>query len=172
MTANERKRLYKNILQIAPLDYIKYDKEEAKKMLIEKLSWKDYGGKHHESIFTRFYQGFILPKKFNIDKRKSHLSSLIYSKQMLRKEALEILKQSHYSEKLQKQDLEYVAKKLEFTLPEFEKYIKDNPVSHFYYQTTTYSKVEGLVHPKVAKYYDKLINKAPYIHKAILKLLS
>lgn len=28
----------------------------------------DYGGKHYESIFTRFYQGYILPTKYGLDK--------------------------------------------------------------------------------------------------------
>ncbi|MEI2709148.1 MAG: hypothetical protein V9E96_09070 [Chitinophagaceae bacterium] len=32
--------------------------------------------KHYESVFTRFYQGYILPVKFSIDKRKAHLSNL------------------------------------------------------------------------------------------------
>jgi hypothetical protein len=56
------------------LDLIDYPKQEAKDLLMSKLGWRDYGGKHYESIFTRFYQGYILPRKFGIDKRKVHLS--------------------------------------------------------------------------------------------------
>lgn len=172
MTNREKKSIKKSIYQIAPLDYVDYNKETSKKILIEKLNWKDYGGKHHESIFTRFYQGYILPKKFNIDKRKSHLSSLIYSNQISREEALKELNNEHYPEELMNQDIEYVIKKLDLSIDEFNKYINSKPVSHFHYQTTTYSKIEGLIHPKVGKYYDKLITTVPFIHKIIIKLFS
>ncbi len=167
MTGNQKKILQKSIIQIAPLDYINYDKEAVKKVLIEKLNWKDYGGKHHESIFTRFYQGYILPKKFNIDKRKSHLSSLIYSGKMSREEALKILDKEHYPEHLVNQDIDYVVKKLDISLNYFEKYICSSPKSHFLYKTTTFSKIEGLVYPKIGKYYEKLKFKAPFIEKII-----
>lgn len=70
------------------LDYINYVKDEAKELIQKKLEWRDYGGKHYESIFTRFYQGFILPTKFNVDKRKAHLSNLIFSGQLTKEEAL------------------------------------------------------------------------------------
>ena len=39
------------------LDYLDYDKAAAKQLLIEKFGWVDYGGKHYESVYTRFYQG-------------------------------------------------------------------------------------------------------------------
>ena len=64
------------------LDLVPYVKADVKKLITEKLGWKDYGGKHYESIWTRFYQGYILPKKFGIDKRKAHYSNLICSGQM------------------------------------------------------------------------------------------
>ncbi|MBK8773971.1 MAG: N-acetyl sugar amidotransferase, partial [Chitinophagaceae bacterium] len=51
-----------------------YIKDDVKLLLQKELNWKDYGGKHYESIWTRFYQGYILPVKFGIDKRKAHLS--------------------------------------------------------------------------------------------------
>ena len=49
------------------LNYIPYDKASAKNLIQEEYNWKDYGGKHHESIFTRFYQSYILPYKFGVD---------------------------------------------------------------------------------------------------------
>ena len=70
----------------------------------EKLKWKDYGGKHYESVFTRFYQGYILPKKFNVDKRKAHLSCLICNKNITREEALEKLKMETYPIEKQEED--------------------------------------------------------------------
>ena len=59
------------------LDMIPYKKNEAMKILQTKFNYKPYPYKHYESILTRFYQGFILPEKFNVDKRKVHLSTLI-----------------------------------------------------------------------------------------------
>ena len=50
----------------------------------QNYGWEDYGGKHYESVYTRFYQGWILPHKFGYDKRRMHLSTLICSGQMTR----------------------------------------------------------------------------------------
>ncbi|MDZ7647528.1 MAG: hypothetical protein U5K54_10340 [Cytophagales bacterium] len=58
------------IQSVSPLNLISYNKDLAKEELKKELGWRDYGGKHYESVFTRFYQGYILPQKFNIDKRK------------------------------------------------------------------------------------------------------
>jgi len=106
--------------EIKLLDLIDYRKQEAKALLMSELGWRDYGGKHYESIFTRFYQSYILPRKFGIDKRKAHLSSLILSGQMTREQALAELQQPTYDPQLQEGDKAYVAKKLGFTAAEFE----------------------------------------------------
>src|SRR5688572_29325945 len=71
------------------LNYMNYDKKQAKQEIMAKLDWRDYGGKHYESVFTRFYQGYILPKKFGIDKRKAHLTNLICCGQITREQALQ-----------------------------------------------------------------------------------
>ena len=65
------------IMWIPFLDYFPYNKAEALKLLQREYGYKPYPYKHYESIFTRFYQGYILPKKFGYDKRKVHLSTLI-----------------------------------------------------------------------------------------------
>ena len=103
------------------LNYVEYDKVNAKQMLIERFGWKDYGGKHYESVYTRFYQGYILPKKFNIDKRRAHCSTLICAGQMTRSQALEILNSPQYDDAARENaDKEYVIKKLGITLREFD----------------------------------------------------
>ncbi len=102
------------------LDLVDYNKAEAKALLMRELDWVDYGGKHYESLFTRFYQGYILPRKFGVDKRKAHLSNLILSGQMTRDDALRELQQPPYDELLQERDKAYVRKKLGFTESEFE----------------------------------------------------
>ncbi|NQT13096.1 MAG: N-acetyl sugar amidotransferase [Planctomycetes bacterium] len=97
------------------LDYIDYDKTAAKDILQRELGWRDYGGKHHESVYTRWYQGVFLPLRFGYDKRKTHLSSLICSGQISREAALEQLERPAYDPRLQREDTEYVLKKLQLT---------------------------------------------------------
>jgi N-acetyl sugar amidotransferase len=120
---------------ISVLDYMDYNKENVMDALKEKLEWKYYGGKHYESLFTRFYQGFVLPKKFGIDKRRAHFSTLINSGQMAREDAIDELKKITYPENLQREDFELVCKKLNFTEEELEAYLKRPPISHAIYGT-------------------------------------
>jgi len=114
---------YEFVLGLHPislLDYIPYVKEEAMNILQNKLGWQYYGGKHYESIYTRFFQGYILPHKFGIDKRRAHFSNLICSGQMTRDAALEEMKNDPYPEAMMQEDREYVKKKLGLTEAEFE----------------------------------------------------
>jgi hypothetical protein len=95
-----------------------------------------YEGKHFESIFTRFYQAYILPNKFNIDKRKVHLSNLIITKHINREQALQELKNNKYLNSKQfLQDKKYFLKKMNFSNNEFEIYIKDTKVKHDEYNS-------------------------------------
>lgn len=109
----------KRIKLVSILNYIDYNKEEAKIIMQRDLSWVDYGGKHYESVYTRFFQGYILPKKFNIDKRRCHLSDLINSKQITKEEALIEIEKDGYDVKLFNQDYDFVLKKFELTKDEF-----------------------------------------------------
>jgi hypothetical protein len=114
----------KRINVVSILNYIEYNKDEVMKILEEKLDWVYYGGKHYESVYTRFYQGYILPEKFNIDKRIGHLSDLIRSGQINRKEALHKLDEPIYDENLLKQDKAFVIKKFKLSVDEFDKLIQ------------------------------------------------
>ena len=89
------------------------------RVLQEELGWVYYGGKHYESVYTRFWQGYVLPRKFGIDKRYGHLSDLINSGQLTREQALEEIAEEPYPAALQEQDLRYVAKKFEMTEAQF-----------------------------------------------------
>ncbi|MEI9852617.1 MAG: N-acetyl sugar amidotransferase [Sphingomonas sp.] len=104
-----------------------YSREEALSRITAELGWQDYGGKHHESVFTRWYQGCYLPRKFGYDKRKCHLSSLVSSGEMTRDAALAKLQQPPYDEAVQEQDCDYVAKKLGFTRAELDAIIAAPP---------------------------------------------
>lgn len=118
-----------------PLNYIEFNKEKAKIELREEFGWRDYGGKHYESIFTRLYQAHILPKKFGVDKRRPHLSSLILSKQISRDAAIEELEKPLYDEKELEEDVEYLLKKLEFSRDWFHEYLKRPGRSHYDFKT-------------------------------------
>jgi N-acetyl sugar amidotransferase len=106
------------------LDLLPYDKEEAKRIITGELGWRDYGGKHYESVFTRFFQGYYLPVKFNYDKRRAHLSNLIVSGQLRRGDALEEMEDPPYpSSDMLREDKEFVAKKLGLAPAEFDEII-------------------------------------------------
>jgi N-acetyl sugar amidotransferase len=97
------------------LDYVDYVKADAMALLQRDLGWRSYGGKHHENVYTRWYQGWFLPTRFGYDKRKTHLSSLICSGQIARDQAREELMQPPYNVELQRADTEYVIKKFGLT---------------------------------------------------------
>lgn len=123
------------IKQVHILNLIDYNKDEAINSLMETVNWRNYKGKHHESIFTRYYQTYILPKKFNIDKRKCHYSSLICSGQLTRDKALEALKEQPYTQEEIETEGIYIAKKLGFSKEEFEEYIKSPARSHYEFKS-------------------------------------
>lgn len=120
----------KRIQSVSILNLMDYNKELAKEELSRKLGWRDYGGKHYESVFTRFYQGYILPRKFKIDKRKAHLSTLICSGQLTRDQALGELAKPMYEESLYRADYDFVLKKLGLASDEFEKIMKQPVKAH------------------------------------------
>lgn len=135
-------------------NYVPYIKKDIMQLIEKELGWKDPGGKHYESIFTRFYQGYILPKKFGVDKRVAHLSNLIWSCQLTRNEAVEILKEPTYPVGLQMEDKAYIIKKFSLTEPEFEKIMAAPIVKHEVYGTekdeaSKFRLVIKLVHPFV-----------------------
>src|SRR4030042_5176674 len=88
--------------------------------LVDRFGWQRYSHKHYESRFTRFYEGYWLPKKFGYDKRKAHFSSLILTGQMTREEALDRVARPAYDEQTISQDFEYVAKKMDLSVSELQ----------------------------------------------------
>ena len=110
-----------NIKEFNILNFIDYNKKEAEALIKKRFGWENYGEKHHESIYTRFIQSYILPKKFNIDKRRVYLSALIRSSQITRNEALKEIKKEIYSPQQLREDKEYVIKQLGLNEKEFER---------------------------------------------------
>lgn len=131
---------FKQLKFISPIDWAPYDKSAIKELIYREIGWQDYGGKHHESIFTKFYQNYILPTKFKVDKRKAHLSNLICSGQLSRSEALIELSKDIYEPIELIQDMDYVIKKLGFTKEEFQMLMSEAPRSHKDFDT------EGPIH--------------------------
>jgi N-acetyl sugar amidotransferase len=113
-----------SIKMVKPLYFLDYDKGKAKELVTKDYGWKDYGGHHHESIFTRFIIGYWLPQKFGIDKRKITFSAQIRTGLRDREQALEELKELPYDENKMNQDKEYVIKKLGFSEEEFKTILK------------------------------------------------
>jgi len=130
------KRLHKDIKKIDSVNILNYEECNYKiieKTLKEKFDWKDYEVKHGESIFTRFYQSYVLPKKFGFDKRRAHFSSLICSGQMLRSRALEEIQKNTYTATALLEEKEYIISKWQLDEKEFERIMELPPVSHYSY---------------------------------------
>lgn len=138
------------VQSVAILNYFNYSKKEAMEVLSRELSWKYYGGKHYESIFTKFYQSYILPEKFKVDKRKIHFSDLIMNKEETRLAALDELKYPAYQSDELDVDKKYVIKKLGFSQKEFNEYMYRKPCSHYNYPS--YAKIANYL----VEYYKQL----------------
>ena len=118
---------------LSPLNNLNYRKDKAMEILKEKVGWRYYGGKHYESVWTKFYQAYLLPQKFNIDKRKVHYSSLILNEEITREEAIKEVEKPLYAEIELANDKEYVLKKLKFSESEFDDIMKKTPLPHTHY---------------------------------------
>ena len=114
----------KGIKVVRPLDNAPYIKQDAIDLLIEKFGWQPYPQKHFESRFTKFYEGYWLPKRFGYDTRKVQYSSLILTGQMTREEALDKLSKPAYDEDMIAHDFEYIATKLGVTVKELQNYME------------------------------------------------
>lgn len=126
-------QFFKGIREIEVLNYVDYNKKKVKQKIIDELGWEDYGSKHGESVFTKFYQDYILPKKFGINKKRAHLSSLICSGQISREMALEEIENSIKDSGELKFEKEYVLRKLGLSREEFDKLMALPVKSHHDY---------------------------------------
>ena len=133
----------KRIKVVSILNYIDYKKAEAMKVLQDELNWVYYGGKHYESVYTRFFQSYILPRKFNIDKRKGHLSDLINSGQLTREEALKELQMEICPAPMLNDDKIFVLKKFELSEQQFEDLIQA-PIKSYKDYKNNYAFVKKL----------------------------
>jgi N-acetyl sugar amidotransferase len=120
---------------IQMLNLVSYRRDAAAAALSQEFGWREYGGKHHESVFTRFYQDAILPTKFGVDKRRVHLSDRIRNGELTRDHALEQLSLPSYEADQLRTESEYVRKKLGFTEAEWQTIMAAPPRSHAEFAT-------------------------------------
>lgn len=118
------------IKTVKPLNYINYQKADAKAEIQKQLGWRDYGGKHYESIFTRFFQSYYLPVRFGFDKRRAHLSSLVNSGQLSRDQALEEVSKPAFDPEVASSDKSFIAKKLGLTAEQLDQIFEQPPHPH------------------------------------------
>lgn len=114
--------IYK-IKVIKPFNYIGYNKDEATQTLISEVGYKPYKYKHGESVWTRFFQDYMLVNKFDFDKRKTHLSAQILIDLITKDYAKEILSKPAYDMDNFQYDSDYISRKLEISSDEFKKYL-------------------------------------------------
>ncbi len=127
-------KLIKSIKWVSILDMLNYKKEDALSELELNYGYKRYAQKHYESIFTRFYQGYILPQKFKIDKRRLHYSNLIMSNQLTREHALLQLSSSPYQSPEQlNEDRAYFLNKIRWSEDALIDYLHRPGVDHSIY---------------------------------------
>ena len=125
--------IIKRVKYIGILNYLDYNKENAISFLEKELGWTRYSGKHFESIFTRWFQGHYLVKKYNIDKRLAHYSSLIISKQLSREDAIEKMKELPYDQATIDMDNNYIRKKFDLTEEEFYDMMQKKSAGYKYF---------------------------------------
>jgi N-acetyl sugar amidotransferase len=128
-------RFLRGVRHVNVLDCIPYNPLEARALLERELGYRYYGGKHRESTFTKFYQGYILPVKFGVDKRRAHLATLVCAGQMTRADALAELAKPVYGERELAEDRAYVCKKLGLEESAFEELMRRPVRSHRDYPT-------------------------------------
>ena len=132
-------KISKKIEIINLLDLINYNTKIAKEILKKEFDWEDYGNKHHESFFTKFFQGYILPKKFNIDKRVLHLSCLIRNNEISRDDAMEQLKMPNLETQKINEYENFFKKKLSLSDEEFKNIMTSKPKKHSDYSINFYN---------------------------------
>jgi N-acetyl sugar amidotransferase len=112
------------------LNFLDYDRQQAIDELVANVGWEDYGGKHCESSYTRFFQTVLLPHKFAIDKRRAHLSSQILAGAVTRDEALHELEAPTFDDRWFDTELPFIMAKLRITPDQFWD-IVDRPPKSF-----------------------------------------
>lgn len=120
-------RVFAGIKFFYPLDSISYDKRLASIELSKSINWRPHRQKHSESIFTRFCQSIYQPLRHGFEYRRAHLSSDICMRKIQRDQAIELLKNHSLSDLERRQDIEFVASKLGYSIEELTSIMSSPP---------------------------------------------
>ncbi len=123
-------KFIKGIKTVYPLNLVDYNKDEAREFLKKEFDWQDYGGKHHESKITGFWQSYVMPTKYNMDYRRATYSSQIVSGQITREEALQKLEALPYNPDNVEKDKAFIAKKYGITIDKLNEYLMRPPKTY------------------------------------------
>lgn len=129
------------VITLRPLNFIDYNRDRAFRELKEFCGYEYYGRKHLENILTAFVQLFWLPQKFGVDKRTSHLSSMIVSGQLTREQALAELAVPMYDENLMRRYIQIVKKNLGISDAEFNDIMNAPIHQHTEYRTDKFANI-------------------------------
>ena len=141
-------KFFDGIKEFRPLEYIKYDKSKAARVLKLKYDWQPYSGHHHENYYSRFVHSYVFPEKFDIDYRKVALSAQILSGLIDKKEALQILQEPILDEKQNKEDVDYIIKKLDLDKKDFDLLISRKPLNYQSYKN--YHELIKILRPLIS----------------------
>lgn len=128
-------------ITLRPLNYIDYNRDRAFEELRAFCGFEYYGRKHLENILTAFVQLYWLPKKFGVDKRTSHLSSMIVSGQMTREQALKEFAEPLYDEKQMQEYITIIKERMGLSDAEFNEIMSAPTHEHTEYKTDKWDKV-------------------------------
>lgn len=123
------------VISLRPLDLIDYNRDRAFAELADFCGFQYYGQKHLENILTAFVQLYWFPKKFGVDKRTSHLSSMIISDQMTREVALKELEEPLYDETMMDEYIAIIKKRLKLSDADFDRIMAAPTHQHTDYKT-------------------------------------
>jgi len=146
-------KIVKGIRMIYPLNYVPFDKAAAMECLAAEFDWKDYGGKHHESKYTKFIHSYYLVEKFRIDYRRAGLSTRICLNNLDRDEAIEQLNTKPYDQSAIEEDKIYICKKLNISSSELESIMRLPP--KWYWDYPNDRRKLGLIYNLYRKIFRK-----------------
>ena len=129
-------RYFRGLKVVKPLNYRPYIKEEAIKVLEQEYGWRAYGQKHFESRFTKFFEGYWLPRRFGFDPRRVQYSSLILTGQMEREDAMSKLESPALDDDDAAREFNFVASKLGISRDELQAFMDSPKKSHRDYRNS------------------------------------
>lgn len=139
------------VKSLRPLNFLDYNRDRAMQELQDYCGFEYYGSKHLENTLTKFIQQYWFYHKFNVDKRTSHLSSMIVSRQMPREDALKLYNQPLYDNNDMQLTIKEVLNQLNMSYEEFNQIMQEPAKQHTDYPTSLYLKVKPYVSTIIKK---------------------